>query len=269
MTLQPWQVRLISWKVDTMPASFRQQLIEQKPLFGLFYKTACHQGIEILGTTGINCIVIDAEHAPFSANQLDVCLLAAKAAYLPVLVRIPDNRSSTILSVLDLGATGILAPHITTPEQAEHLVAAAKYQGGHRGCSNSPRAGSYGEFSLTELVQTSDKNVAVLGQIEDRQAVDAIEEIASVSGLDCLFIGPADLAISYGHWNTRHPEVLHTIEHIADVSFQQQKSVGIFLPNLIHVPQYRDMGIQFFIIGSDQSLLKRGAKQLAQTFHHP
>ena len=93
---------------------------------GTFIKTAHPQVVEVLGTTGLAFGVIDAEHAPFDRNMLDLLMLAGRAASLPLLVRIPDKAGPTILQVLDLGAAGLVVPHVNTADEAASIVARAR-----------------------------------------------------------------------------------------------------------------------------------------------
>lgn len=93
---------------------------------GTFIKTAHPQVVEVLGTSGLAFAVIDAGHAPFDRNTLDLLMLTGRAAKLPLLVRIPDKAGPTILQVLDLGAAGLLVPHVNNAEEARSIVARAR-----------------------------------------------------------------------------------------------------------------------------------------------
>jgi 2-keto-3-deoxy-L-rhamnonate aldolase RhmA len=175
---------------------FRIRLRRGDPMCGPFIKTPHYQNIEIAGAAGMDFVVLDAEHAPFSIEAIDRCLLGCAGASLPGLVRLPDAEPSTILQVLDMGAAGIVVPHIVSATQARAAVAATRYRDGVRGFSNSPRAGGYGRLAMAEHLRSHDAAVSVVCQIEDPEAVDHVDEIAAVSGVDCLFIGRADLAVS-------------------------------------------------------------------------
>ena len=101
-----------------MTLPFRELLARGGDLFGVFAKTSSHQAIEVLGRTGVDYIVIDAEHAPFGPGELDICLLAAVANGLSVIVRVPELNKAVILTSLDLGAAGVMIPHIRDARQA-------------------------------------------------------------------------------------------------------------------------------------------------------
>ena len=125
-------------------------------------------------------------------------LLASRACALPAIVRVPDAMPATIGAVLDMGACGVMVPHVVDADAARAAVAAARYRGGVRGFSNSPRAGRYGSIAMAEHMTVSDPGGLVVCQIEDRAGVDNVREIAAVPGVDALFIGRADLAVAYG-----------------------------------------------------------------------
>lgn len=246
--------------------SFRNRLRSRERLLGTFVKTNAFQLIEILGTTGLDFVVIDAEHAPFDRNSLDVLMLAARASNLPALVRIPGTAPDVILNVLDIGATGLLVPHICSAEDAGHTLMATRYVGGGRGFSNSSRAGGYGKLSMTELVTAADRDTVVIGQIEDREAVECIDSIIAMSELDCLFIGRADLAVSYGVFDLNHPQVTGAVTKVCAACAAAGKAAGIFLADDRDIEDYEKLGVTFFVIGSDQSFLRTQAAALQASF---
>ena len=246
--------------------TFRSRLRAGDPLLGTFVKTAGYQVVEVLAGAGMDFAVLDAEHAPFGRNELDVCLLAARAGGLPSLVRIPNSEPHTVLDVLDMGATGILVPHAKSAADVNAAIAAARYRGGVRGFSNSPRAGGYGRIGMGPLVDTADREVAVVCQVEDREAVDRIDEIAAVEGVDCLFIGRADLAVSYGTFDITHPDIDAAVERICAGCRKAGRRVGVFLGNLAEKKRYLDLGATLFVVGSDQSMLKAQAGAIAAVF---
>jgi 2-keto-3-deoxy-L-rhamnonate aldolase RhmA len=251
------------------PAStrpFRERLRARESLAGTFVKTAGYQVVEVLGASGLDFAVIDAEHAPYDRNHLDVCLLAGRASNLPLLVRLPNAQPHTILDVLDMGATGILVPHAKRPEDVREAIAAARYRGGVRGFSNSPRAGGYGRTAMTALVDAADRDVAVLCQVEDREAVDCIDALVAIDEVDCLFIGRADLAVSYGVFDVAHADVDAAVRRILAAGAAAKKPIGIFLADAREVPRYTELGASLFVIGSDQSMLRAQATALAAQF---
>ncbi len=241
----------------------REKILGPGPRIGTFIKTASPQVVEVLGTTGLDYAVIDAEHAPFDRNVLDLMLMAGRAAGLPLVVRIPDTAPATILSVLDMGAAGILVPHVDSAEQAREIVARARYRGGVRGFSGSPRAGGYGALSMGAALDAGD-STAILCQIESAEGLAAAAAIAAVPGVDALFIGRADLALALGLEDIRHAEVAEATLRIIKAACDAGKVASIFLPNTAEREQFAAAGATSFVIGADQSMLRQGAQAIVR-----
>src|SRR6218665_85525 len=159
---------------------------------GIFVKTGSPQLIEVLGTTALDFVVLDAEHAPFDRGMLDLMVLGGRAARLPVFIRIPAIDPAVILSCLDMGATGLLVPHVDTAEQAREVVAMARYRGGRRGYSGGPRSAGYASLSMAQAVHLGDQ-AQIVCQIESAQAVGQAQAIAEVPGVAGPFLGPPHL----------------------------------------------------------------------------
>lgn len=247
------------------PMRVRERVLRGERLVGTFVKTTHYQTVEILTRTELDFIVLDAEHAPFDRAALDASLLAAQAGAMPALVRVPDARPETILSVLDMGAAGIIVPHLLSAESARQIVKVAHYRGGARGFSNSHRAGNYGRRDLDAYMEEADAATLIIGQIEDREAVDAIDDILTVEGIDCLFLGRADLMVSLGAASLDDPRVNDAVARVARAARAISKRLGIFLANSSQVAAFSSEGISLFVIGTDQSLLKGAVAGLLKT----
>jgi 2-keto-3-deoxy-L-rhamnonate aldolase RhmA len=246
---------------DTHP---RSAILGPGLRIGTFIKTASPQVVEILGLTDLDYAVVDAEHAPFDRNLLDLMLLAARAAGIPLLVRIPDIAPATILQVLDIGAAGVLVPHVDSAQQAKDVVARARYRhGGVRGFSSSPRFAGYGSMGMKAALDAGDAT-CVLAQIESREGLEEAEAIAAVPGIDALFIGRADLALAMGFEDIRAPEVTAATTRIIKAATSAGKVAAMFVPNEKERDQFAAEGASCFVIGSDQSLLRAGAQAVAR-----
>ena len=228
---------------------------------GTFIKTDSHHVVEVLGTTAMDYGVLDAEHAPLDRASLDRLVLAGHAVGLPLLVRIPDFSATWIQTVLDIDAAGILVPHADTADDARTVVDRARFIGGTRGFSISARFGTYGTRDRQESIARGDASTIVC-QIESALAVDNAEAIARTEGVDALFIGRADLAMSMGLGDPRHEQVLQATRHTVDACLRAGKVAAMNAATLAEAADYAAWGVSVFIIGTDQSLL-RGAAQAA------
>lgn len=228
--------------------------------------------MEVLCGAGMDFVVIDAEHAPFSPDALDLCLLAARSQGVPALVRVHDTQASTFLQALDMGAAGLLVPHARTPEGVAADLKKARYIGGTRGFSNSPRAGGYGKVGMADHIRRADAEVACIFQIEDAQAIEHIEALAALEGVTGYLVGRADLAVSLGCTDIHAEPVVQAVEKVADACRRHGKPLGIFVGDVAETPRWVDQGLSFFIVGSDQAFLARQAAQVMAQFaqqHRP
>ena len=248
--------------------TLRDRIRRRDPLLGSFVKTPASYPIEIAALVGLDFVVLDAEHAPFSFEALDRCLLASRAVTVPAIVRIPELSKTYIQQVLDLGGAGILVPHVTTAHEARAAVAAARFAGGHRGYSNSTRAGEFGGRGMADYLEQGDANAAVIVQIEDRIGVENAREIAAVPGLDGIFIGRADLAVDLGAPASDDAAVAEAVVATAEAAVQAGTACGIFLPDVSEAPACFRLGMNFFVVGSDQSMLRAAWSRASTAFGH-
>lgn len=228
---------------------------------GTFVKTASPQVIEVLGFAQLDFLVLDAEHAPFSRDRTDVMLLAARAAGLPMLVRVPDHQPAGISGVLDMGAAGVVLPRVDNPAQAAAAVASARFTGGERGFSPSPRFGGYGTKSRHEVIEAGDASLVVC-QIESREGVETVEAIARVPGVSALFVGRADLSMSLQVDSSRHPQVMAAVDRIYAAAAAAGLPVLMALEAADEIAIFAEKGTHGFVVGTDQSLLRRAASAL-------
>ena len=247
--------------------SLKEQLFSSDRMIGTFIKTPNYQIVEIVTSCNLSFVALDAEHAPFSKSDLDTCILAARANDTPVIVRVPSSNEEDVLSVLDMGANGVLFPHINCKQDAITAINVSKYKSedfemGRRGFSNSSRSGNYGSFTIDKMIEASNKNVSVLCQIEEIQAVDNIDEITEVRGIDCLFIGRADLAVSMGCNSITDSIVENAIDIVVKSAKRNGIPLGMYLPDNNDLEKWISKGFSLFIVGSDQSYLKSSILKL-------
>jgi 2-keto-3-deoxy-L-rhamnonate aldolase RhmA len=241
------------------PTIFRSRLLAGEHLVGTFVKTPTTHATEILGAVGFDFVVIDEEHAPFDRMATDAALLAARAAGIAALVRVQSPAS--ILSVLDCGATGVLVPHVATPERARETAGACRYRGGHRGYSGSPRHAGYGASGMWKTVEAADATTTVIAQIEDPEALDHIDAIAAVEGIDALFIGRGDLAVALGAKSSDAPELRSAVERIGRAARAAGKPVCVFVGGREEAAWLQSQGATAFVVSSDQGFIRKAGAQ--------
>lgn len=249
----------------TEARSFRDRLVARELLVGTWVKTPSPIVCEVLATTSLDALCLDAEHAPFGRLELDACIAATRAAGSVPLVRVPANAPHHILNALDCGASGVVIPHVTSAEGAQALCRASLYGPGGRGYSGSTRAAGFGAKTAAEQIRDSDAETAIIAQIEDVEGLDAVEEIAAVERLDCLFIGRMDLTVSLEQTDPAHPAVTEAVETICAAAQSAGKAVGMWLPSPEEVDHWREKGASLFLLASDQAFLKYGARDLVSS----
>lgn len=231
-------------------------------LLGTFLKTPSPILVEVLATCGLDLLCLDAEHAPFDRGDLDLCVMAARAGGLPVLVRTPTAAAEHILNALDCGADGVLLPHIRSAAEAAAVAAAAAYAPGGRGYAGSSRAARYGLAAMDEHRAASAARNVVIAQIEDVEALDEIDAIAATPGIDALFVGRVDLTVALDAASPDAPEVIAAVDRIIAAGRAASRPVGMFVPRNADVAGWRDKGATLFLQGSDHAFLRAGAAAL-------
>jgi 2-keto-3-deoxy-L-rhamnonate aldolase RhmA len=249
----------------SMP-TFRQRLLNRDLLVGTFLKTPTTHATEILGDLGFDFVVIDEEHAPFDRAQTDVLLLAARASHVAGVVRVPSAAPAGLLSVLDCGADAVLVPHVVSAEMARRVVAACRYRSGSRGFSASARAGRYGGLAMWEHVDAADASVAVIAMIEDPEAVEHIDEILAVEGLDAIFIGRGDLTVSYGAPTRDAPVIQDAVARIIAAAARAGTPVCLMTDSVAEAKTFADGGASAFIVASDQAFMRKAARAALTEF---
>jgi 2-keto-3-deoxy-L-rhamnonate aldolase RhmA len=243
--------------MSSSAASFRQRVIAREPLVGTFLKTPTSHGTEIVAGAGFDFVVVDQEHSPFDRTASDMAFLAARAHNIPALVRVPGPDA--ILSVLDCGAAGVLVPHVSSAEYARKVAALCRYRGGKRGFATSTRAGDYTAVPMWKHIANSDANTVVVAQIEDPEALDEIDAIAAVEGIDSLFIGRGDLTAAYGDETKDPPAVIKAVERICTAAKKANKSISVYVGNGTEAAWLKSLGASTFVLSSDQGFLRQGA----------
>ena len=243
--------------------AFRDRLRSGDLLAGTWVKTPHPHVVEVLSFSSLDCLVLDAEHAPFDRAALDLCILAARTGGKTVLVRPQSASHEHILNALDCGADGVILPHICSAADAEDAVKACHYVSGGRGYAGSSRAAGYTTKGMAKH-RADAKAVTVIAQIEDVEGADNIDAIAAVLGIDALFIGRADLTIAYSAETPDDAVVVDAVDRIVAAGKAAGRTTGMFLGRVGDVGMWREKGASLFILGSDHDFLLQGAARLAE-----
>jgi 4-hydroxy-2-oxoheptanedioate aldolase len=221
----------------------------------------------VLADAGFDWVLLDTEHSPnelpMVQNQLDG--IAFGKGTTEAIVRPAWNDIVLIKRYLDVGARTLLIPYVQNVEEAQRAVTGLRYPPqGMRGVSGTTRANRYGR--VKDYFQRVHDEVCLLLQLETRNALQHLEAIAEIDGVDGIFIGPNDLAADMGHLgNWQHPEVWKVMEDAAKRIRKAGKAPGILVGEA-DGQRCIDMGYTFVAVGSDLVMLARGADALAAKF---
>lgn len=243
----------------------KQRLQSGEPVLGTFLKTPHYHVAEVMSRTPLDVLCLDAEHAPYNRSDLDANVLACHANQKPVLIRVADAENATLLNALDIGADGVVVPHVKSAGQLERITKACFYGDKGRGYAGSTRFAGYTTHTLPDNLEAS-KEAVVIAQIEDIDALESIDEIAGVEGCDCLFIGRMDLTVALGETDAKAARVVDAVEVILKSARRHGRSTGIFVADLDEIPHWRKLGVSLFLLSSDHSFMLSGATALRKQF---
>lgn len=244
-----------------MGDSFRRRLRAGKLLRGTMLTLPLPAVAEVLAEAGFDWLFVDAEHGPFELGDI-AAVLQAVDRQLFCVVRVPAIDAMAIRRTLDLGAAGIIVPQVNTAEEAAAVVRYARYApDGARGVGLA-RAHGYGA-DFSGYLERANRDVGIVVQAEHVRAVENIESIAAVPGIDAILIGPYDLSASLGRTGQlEHPEVVAAIDHMTEVCRSAGMPLGIFGLSAASVLPYARRGYTLLVAGVDAVLLSTGARQL-------
>ncbi|MFK7858433.1 MAG: HpcH/HpaI aldolase/citrate lyase family protein [Granulosicoccus sp.] len=247
--------------------SFRSRMLAGEMLCGTFVKTPAHEVVEVLAKSGLDFITLDAEHSPFDRGRLDACLAIARALDFPTLVRVPTGTADEILKVLDSGALGVIVPHVDSVLKARDIARWSRFGHGGRGFAGSTRWAGFATRSMGDILEQSESETVVIAQIEEPEGVDAAMDIAGVSGVDGLFVGPADLSVCLGLTDPTSAPVRDAMRRVGDSCKAHDKACMTFAPDSSSAEELKALGINMFFIASEHGFMLKTAHSVASEIH--
>jgi 4-hydroxy-2-oxoheptanedioate aldolase len=246
--------------------AFKRALKAGRTQIGLWSSLSSNYTVEIIAGAGFDWILLDMEHSPNDLESLLTQLQAAAPYPTSAVVRVPWNDMVTIKRVLDAGAQSLLIPYVCTPEEAKAAVAATRYPpAGVRGVAGTTRASRFGR--VKDYARRAHEEICVLVQVETRGALEQLEAICAVEGVDGVFIGPADLHASLGYTGeTANPAVMPKIEEAMRRIRKCGKAPGYLSPVEADAKKMLAAGAMFCAVGADTGILARGAEALRAKF---
>jgi 4-hydroxy-2-oxoheptanedioate aldolase len=245
---------------------FKHAIAAGELQIGLWCSLCSNIAVDVVRDCGFDWLLIDTEHSPNEIPNVLSQLQACEGGAATPIVRPAWNDIVIIKRCLDIGVQTLLVPYVQNPAEAKRAVEAVRYPTtGLRGVAVASRASRYGR--VTDYLKKANSEICLLVQVETRNAMDELEAIAAVEGIDGVFIGPSDLSASLGHiGNPAHPEVQKALETCVRRLKAVGTPAGILSGNEEEVRRYIAWGYTFVAVGSDVGLLGRGADALAKKF---
>ncbi len=246
--------------------TLKQKLESGKAVFGVMITFPSAPVVEMLGCLGFDWVLIDNEHGSITVDNSEDLVRAAELSGIAPIVRPVGNKPEIIAPFLDRGAWGVQVPHVNTAGEARAAVDAVKYYPeGHRGIFSRSRPAGYGFSGATgDYVKEANRNTLVCLMLEEVEAINNLEELVTVEGVDVFFIGSGDLSQSMGYPGQQtHPEVQEQMERGVQIITGAGRIAGVSCPDNL-VPKYLGLGVQYFH-GNVGTLLQTASVDYLQT----
>ena len=252
--------------MDLPSNAFKHAIAAGRLQIGLWCSLCSNIAADIVRDCGFDWLLLDTEHSPNEIPDLLAQLQAVEGGTATAIVRPAWNDMVLIKRCLDIGAQALLVPYVQNADEAKSAVAAVRYPPrGVRGVAAASRASRFGR--VADYLKKADSEICLLVQVETRSALEQLETIATVEGVDGVFIGPSDLSASLGHvGNPAHPEVQAALADAVRRLKAVGKPAGILTGDEAQARRYIGWGYTFVAVGSDVGLLGRGGDALARKF---
>jgi len=246
----------------------KKALKEGKVVIGTMVSEVRSPGIaQMLATAGFDFMVIDLEHSGFSIQTMADLILGARAAGITSIVRVPSKKGHHLLSrPLDVGAQGLLVPQVETKEEVVEIIKATKYYPlGQRGMALRRIHSDFVRKDALEITRSANEQTLIILQIESKKAIDGLDELLSVEGVDAALIGPNDLSQSLGiPGQTTHPKEIEYIGKMVNICKEHNVPSGIHLGSVEALKKWINEGMRLIMVSSDINMIVETAARLVR-----
>jgi 2-keto-3-deoxy-L-rhamnonate aldolase RhmA len=242
----------------------KEKLAAGQPVFGTMI-TEClrPEVVAALAACGVDFFIIDTEHSPGDLHEIEALARAARHFGIAPLVRITDNEYFLIARTLDCGAAGVVMPRIHCADDARRVVEAVKYPpAGKRGFGLRSIHTDFSGMGTAEAIERANRETIIVVQVEYQEALDDLENIVAVPGVDATMIGPQDLSISLGvPGQFGHETMTAAFRRVAEVCGRSPVAAGIHMGDLARLLELKAEGYRFLIYSADLALIMQALKQ--------
>ena len=247
--------------------NFKEKLTSKQSVIGPFMKAIDPAFVEIAGYANFDFIILDMEHGSIDFVNLQNLIRATQSSNVIPIVRVQDDSEISIDRALDSGAIGVQIPQISNANQARKAVAAAKFAPeGNRGVCRYVKAAKYSSLDKFEYFRTANELFVIL-QLEGQEAIDNLDEILRVEGIDIIFVGPYDLSQSLGIPGEMDNPILHDkMKYIIEKAREKDIVVGTFVDDLENAFLWKGIGVQYISYSVDVGIFYEKCKDIVESF---
>lgn len=250
--------------------SLRQRAMDGESVLGAMVFEFFTPGIaQILKLAGCEYIIYDMEHAGFSIEQLKAQCAHCRGLGIAPMVRVPRGEYQFLARALDVGAYGVMVPMVDSVQAARHIAESTHYPPmGRRGAAFGFAHDDYRSGDPGAKMRSADARNLIIAQIETERGLAAVEDIAAVDGIDCLWLGHFDLTNFLGvPGQFDHPDYRAAIERIVAAGRANGKALGFMAADSDWARRYRDYGFNMIASGTDQGILLAGVRNILRALH--
>ena len=246
--------------------SIREQLNHRNPVLCTRLSYQDPGLVELVSRLGLDCIWLCTEHVRIDPARLRSLITAVRCGGAESLVRVRPSGYSDLIQILEMGATGLMIPWIKTAEEVREIVRMCKfYPQGRRGFDGSQIDADYGLKPMKDYLRDANDSTFLVIQIETPEAVENLEEIAAIKGVDVLFLGPNDMSINLGlPGEVTHPKITDIAKKVVKAAEHNGKTAGTTCATADAFRRWREMGFRFINYGSDYRMIRRGYEALIE-----
>ena len=237
----------------------KQKLINGKTLIGTWSSLSSPNVINVLGTTGLDFVVIDMEHGSMSFETTENMVRSAEATGISPIIRTWDDDGQTLLRTLETGTMSVMVPHVKTAEDADQIAKACKYfPEGNRGLSPYTRVHDFTHEGIDISLQKANEETLVGILVEGKEGLASLEDIVQVEGIDLIYLGLFDICQSVGlPGQVSHPDVLDEVERCREIISSNGIAPGSMATDINYIKMLKDKKYQFIAYLNDAAALKK------------
>ncbi len=250
------------------PSIVKRKLAAGEPVLTAKINSMSTHFVEMMGTMGFDCLWLGNEHLYADNSKIDHMITAARAAGMDTMLRRNMSGYHDLLQPLEMGVHGFMIPRVRKVEYLQEVVEMVKFPPeGKRGLDGVNADADFGLLGVEEYIKRSNDQTFIVAQIEDAEALDIIDDVAAMPGVDVVFIGHGDLALSLGiPGKVRDPKIIDAIDRVGAACVRNGKVAGIPSTGPDDATALMKKGFGFFATGGDYSFVKNGLLQLKENY---